>query len=152
MAPTLFITENWLAENASLTLGGEVHLPADCRLTPAARDVLNTRRIRIRYADEQGRVYLRTDRGFGLVHTQDVGGVAEAVEAPVLPEAPQPEAEATEPRAERPRRERGGRGRNRDREPRPVAATQEDAPAPRGRPFGDAEVPAFLRRPVTIGA
>ena len=33
------------------------------------------------FTDEQGRVYLRTDRGFGLVHTQDVGGVAEAVEA-----------------------------------------------------------------------
>ena len=33
------------------------------------------------FTDEQGRVYLRTDRGFGLVHTQDVGGVADAVEA-----------------------------------------------------------------------
>lgn len=30
--------------------------------------------------DEQGRVYLETDAGFGLVHTQDVGLAAEAIE------------------------------------------------------------------------
>ena len=30
--------------------------------------------------DEQGRVYLETDLGFGLVHTLDVGHVAQAVE------------------------------------------------------------------------
>ncbi len=30
--------------------------------------------------DEQGRVYLDTDIGFGLIHTQDVGIAAEAVE------------------------------------------------------------------------
>lgn len=30
--------------------------------------------------DAQGRVYLQTDLGLGLVHTQDVGHVAEAVE------------------------------------------------------------------------
>jgi Protein of unknown function (DUF2946) len=30
--------------------------------------------------DEHGRVYLDTDAGFGLVHTQDVGVAAEAVE------------------------------------------------------------------------
>ena len=33
--------------------------------------------------DETGRVYLVTDRGFGLVHTQDVVHVAEAVQAGV---------------------------------------------------------------------
>ena len=31
--------------------------------------------------DEQGRVYLQTTLGFGLVHTQDVGRAAEQVEA-----------------------------------------------------------------------
>lgn len=31
--------------------------------------------------DEHGRVYLRTDLGFGLVHTLDMGAVADAVEA-----------------------------------------------------------------------
>lgn len=30
--------------------------------------------------DEQGRVYLESDRGFGLVHTMDMGHVANAVE------------------------------------------------------------------------
>jgi len=58
MSATLYITENWLLENASLTAGGEVHLPADSRLTPAARDVLNSRQIRIRYSDERGRVFV----------------------------------------------------------------------------------------------
>ena len=32
------------------------------------------------WLDEEGRVYLDTDRGFGLVHTLDVGCAAEAVE------------------------------------------------------------------------
>ncbi len=30
--------------------------------------------------DERGHLYLQTDRGFGLVHTQDVGLAAEAIE------------------------------------------------------------------------
>jgi hypothetical protein len=30
--------------------------------------------------DELGRVYMESDAGFGLVHTQDVGLAAEAVE------------------------------------------------------------------------
>ena len=32
------------------------------------------------YVDENGRMYLDTDIGFGLIHTQDVGHAAEAVE------------------------------------------------------------------------
>ena len=41
MSVPFFITESWLAENAVLTAGGEVRLPANSRLTPAARDALN---------------------------------------------------------------------------------------------------------------
>ena len=37
-------------------------------------------RMRELLVDEAGRVYLATDLGLGLVHTQDVGAVAEAVE------------------------------------------------------------------------
>ena len=33
------------------------------------------------WLDEQGRVFLRTDLGFGIVHTLDMGAVADAVEA-----------------------------------------------------------------------
>ena len=58
MNTALFITESWLAENASLTPGGELRLPASSRLTPAARDLLNARSIRIRYSDEAGRVFV----------------------------------------------------------------------------------------------
>jgi len=80
----------------------------------------------------------------------EFSAVAEAVEAPVLAEAP--ESVADETRADRPRRERGGRGRGRDRDRDARSAAEADAPAPRGRPFGDADIPAFLRRPVVIGA
>ena len=61
MNPSLFITESWLAENASLTSGCEVRLPVSSRLTPAARDLLNQRRIRVRYTDEAGRVFVDDD-------------------------------------------------------------------------------------------
>ncbi|HEV2083256.1 MAG TPA: DEAD/DEAH box helicase [Brevundimonas sp.] len=83
----------------------------------------------------------------------EFSAVAEAVEAPVLAEAPETSA-TDDARGDRPRRERGGRGRGRDRDRAPRAASEaaEDAPAPRGRPFGDADIPAFLRRPVVIGA
>jgi ethanolamine utilization cobalamin adenosyltransferase len=36
-----FITESWLREHFSLTDGTEVHLPADGKLTPAARALLD---------------------------------------------------------------------------------------------------------------
>lgn len=58
-----FITETWLTEHLSLTAGGEVHLPASSRLTPAARDMLNARKIRIRYSDEVGRTFVDTADG-----------------------------------------------------------------------------------------
>ena len=58
MAKTLYITEHWLSEHAALTPGGEVRLPADSRLTPAARDVLSAQGIRIRYTDDAGRMFV----------------------------------------------------------------------------------------------
>ncbi len=76
------------------------------------------------------------------------------VEAAVVEAAPEAVEAAPEPREPRePRRERG-RGRDRDRNAdRREAAPRTDAEEPRagnGRPFGEAEIPAFLRRPVTI--
>lgn len=38
-------------------------------------------RVQAVFSDEHGRVYLRTDIGFGIVHTQDMLAVADAVEA-----------------------------------------------------------------------
>lgn len=74
MNASLFITESWLAENAVLTAGGEVHLPVASRLTPAARDVLNRLHIRIRYTDEVGRVFVDApgQNGEGDEHRQRV--------------------------------------------------------------------------------
>jgi superfamily II DNA/RNA helicase len=77
--------------------------------------------------------------------------VAEIAEVPAATET-KPEEALPRERGERPRRERRPRGEGRQgREARPAEAS-DDAPAPRGRPFGDAEVPAFLRRPVVIDA
>ena len=63
MSTSSYITEDWLQQNASLTVGGELHLPQGSRLTPAARDLLGERKIRIRYTDEVGRVYVDTAGG-----------------------------------------------------------------------------------------
>ncbi|MFP5959084.1 cobalamin adenosyltransferase, partial [Salmonella sp. 741265047_PSA] len=35
-----FITETWLRANHTLSEGSEIHLPADARLTPSARELL----------------------------------------------------------------------------------------------------------------
>ena len=53
-----YITETWLRERFSLGHGAEIRLPADARLTPAARTLLRERRIQVKYADEAGRVFL----------------------------------------------------------------------------------------------
>lgn len=58
MAAPLFITEDWLAHNASLVADSEVRLPADCRLTPAAHDLIKQKRIRVRYTDAAGRTFV----------------------------------------------------------------------------------------------
>ena len=70
MSAASYITEDWLQQNASLTVGGELHLPADSRLTPAARDLLATRKIRVRYTDEAGRVYVDTATSDGEADAQ----------------------------------------------------------------------------------
>jgi ethanolamine utilization cobalamin adenosyltransferase len=53
-----YITETWLRERFGLGRGAEIRLPADAKLTPAARALLNERRIVVKYADEAGRVFL----------------------------------------------------------------------------------------------
>lgn len=49
-----FITETWLRANHTLSEGSEIHLPADARLTPSARELLESRRLRIKFLDPQG--------------------------------------------------------------------------------------------------
>lgn len=53
-----FITESWLRQEFGLSHGSEIHLPAHSRLTPSAAQLLAERKIRTRYIDEEGRVYL----------------------------------------------------------------------------------------------
>lgn len=61
--PPRYITEHWLAENARLLPGGELRLPAACRLTPAARDLLSAQGIRVRFTDAAGRVFVEAAAG-----------------------------------------------------------------------------------------
>lgn len=55
-----FITEAWLRANHTLSEGAEIHLPADARLTPSARELLESRHLRIKFLDEQGRLLSMT--------------------------------------------------------------------------------------------
>jgi superfamily II DNA/RNA helicase len=106
---------------------------------PAAEDAAPARRSRSRRGTKP------------VVETAvEAAPVAEAAPQAVQAE-PAPAAEPREPRE--PRRERGGRGRDRDRDrnaDRREAAPAEDTRVGNGRPFGEADIPAFLRRPVTI--
>ncbi|CAA0117121.1 Uncharacterised protein [BD1-7 clade bacterium] len=53
-----FITEAWLRQRFGLGHGTEVHLPAACKLTPSAKQLLDERQIRIKVIDEQGRFFI----------------------------------------------------------------------------------------------
>ena len=53
-----FITEAWLRANHTLSEGAEIHLPADSRLTPSARELLESRHLRIKFLDEQGSLFV----------------------------------------------------------------------------------------------
>jgi len=58
-----FITETWLREHFSLAHGTEVRLPEDGRLTPAARTLLDEKRISIKYLDAAGRTFIESTGG-----------------------------------------------------------------------------------------
>ena len=55
---TVFITETELRAQFSLSAGSEIHLPADARLTPAAKGLLSDRQIHVKYHDEDGRSFV----------------------------------------------------------------------------------------------
>ncbi len=56
-----FITEAWLRANHTLSEGGEIHLPADARLTPSARELLESRHLRVKFLDRRGRLFVEDD-------------------------------------------------------------------------------------------
>lgn len=56
-----FITEDWLRANYSLSDGTEIRLPADCRLTPAARGLITDHHLIVKFHDEQGRLYVEAE-------------------------------------------------------------------------------------------
>ena len=58
MSSPLFITERWLDDHVRLVPGGELRLPAESRLTPSVRDLLQAQRIRVRFADADGRIFV----------------------------------------------------------------------------------------------
>lgn len=56
-----FITESWLRQEFGLAHGSEIHLPYNAKLTPSASQLLNERKIRIKYIDEDGQVYIEEE-------------------------------------------------------------------------------------------
>ncbi len=59
MAMPQFITETELRQDFGLAHGSEVHLPGGSRLTPSAAQLLAERKIRIKYIDPEGRVFIK---------------------------------------------------------------------------------------------
>lgn len=58
-----FITEEWLRNNFTLSEGSEIHLPADSRMTPSARELIESRRLQVKFQDKQGRLFVEnTDK------------------------------------------------------------------------------------------
>lgn len=56
-----FLTERELREDFSLTWGTEIHLPYKTRLTPSASQFLTDRKIKVKFIDEQGKVFVNDD-------------------------------------------------------------------------------------------
>lgn len=52
-----FITETWLRAHHTLSDGGEIHLPAGARLTPSARELVDSRHLRVKYLDARGSTF-----------------------------------------------------------------------------------------------
>lgn len=57
-----FITEDWLRANHSLSDGTEIRLPADCKLTPAARGLITDHRLVIKFYDAEGRLFIESEQ------------------------------------------------------------------------------------------
>ncbi|MDN6448360.1 MAG: ethanolamine utilization cob(I)yrinic acid a,c-diamide adenosyltransferase EutT [Enterobacterales bacterium] len=55
---TTFITEDWLRANHTLSEGSEIRLPSDSRMTPSARELIEGRRLLVKFQDEQGRLFV----------------------------------------------------------------------------------------------
>jgi len=128
------------ARSEDASVEAAVEQPAAEVAAPAAEEAAPARRSRSRRSAKPA-----VDTS---VEAAPVAEAAPDAVAPVAEAAPAPEPR--EPRE--PRRERG-RGRDRDRDrnaDRREAAPADDARAGNGRPFGEADIPAFLRRPVTI--
>lgn len=54
-----FLTEKELRENFSLAWGTEIHLPVNTKLTPSASQFLTDRKIRVKFIDESGEVFIK---------------------------------------------------------------------------------------------
>ncbi|MCG6395721.1 hypothetical protein K6U71_15060, partial [Vibrio alginolyticus] len=64
-----FITEDWLRDNFTLSEGSEIHLPADSRMTPSARELIESRRLQVKFQDKQGRLFVETPDESGKTET-----------------------------------------------------------------------------------
>ncbi len=67
-----FLTEKELRESFSLTWGTEIHLPLNTKLTPSATQYLTDRKIRVKFIDEQGKVFIKDELKSEKSKTQKV--------------------------------------------------------------------------------
>lgn len=74
----IFITEDWLRSHTPLSDGAEICLPADARLTPAARGLILDRRISVKYEGTGGPLFEKSgefgksgEMGEGAPHDRD---------------------------------------------------------------------------------
>ncbi|MTJ79917.1 MAG: ethanolamine utilization cob(I)yrinic acid a,c-diamide adenosyltransferase EutT [Telmatospirillum sp.] len=58
---TTFVTEDWLRGHFTLSEGSEIHLPADSRMTPSARELIDGRRLKVKFQDRQGRLFVEAE-------------------------------------------------------------------------------------------
>ncbi len=53
----VYITESWLRERFGLAQQTEVQVPANAVFTPSARELLESRKVTVKYVDEQGQTF-----------------------------------------------------------------------------------------------
>ena len=63
-----FITEDWLRANHTLSEGSEIRLPADSRMTPSARELIDARHLLVKFQDDDGRRFGEAQEQLQPVH------------------------------------------------------------------------------------
>ncbi|PKL87001.1 MAG: ethanolamine utilization cob(I)yrinic acid a,c-diamide adenosyltransferase EutT [Ignavibacteriae bacterium HGW-Ignavibacteriae-2] len=77
-----FITETYLRDNFSLGWGTELHLPLESKLTPSASQLINERKIKVKFMDADGRVYVPKDKSNTIENVKRVHPLTDSDQKP----------------------------------------------------------------------